>query len=208
VKTTPLPLSVLIVEDHDITLAGITLVLSRFPEFSIADTLSRGSLVADTVRKGDVDLILLDFELPDMNGSDLLAELVGRFDMRIVILTGTQDARAFDFAKRMGALGLVSKADPSEHIVSALRAAAYSKFYLSPLVEEKLGLLDCPQIILTHRQNAILHFLNSGYSNKEIGYRLGIAPPTVSFHIAELRRKLGADHTRNILARAKALGLN
>lgn len=202
------PQSVLIVEDHDVTLAGITLTLSRYPEFSIAGALNRGVGVVETVREGDIDLMLLDFELPDMDGADLLAELVGQFDMRVVILTGTHNARAFDFARRMGASALVSKTDPSEHIISALRAAADGQFYVSPTVAAALGELDAPQITLSHRQNAILHFLRNGHSNKEIGYRLGIAPPTVSFHIAELRRKLGADHTRNILARAEALGLN
>lgn len=202
------PHSVLIVEDHDVTLAGISLTLSRYPEFVISGALTGGSTVVETVRNGDIDLILLDFELPDMDGSDLLAELVGQFDMRVVILTGTQNSRAFDFARRMGALGLVSKGDPSEHIISGLRAAAKNQFYVSPSVEAVLGKMNEPQIALSHRQNAILHFLKSGHSNKEIGFRLGIAAPTVSFHIAELRRKLGADHTRNILARADALGLH
>ena len=201
------PQSVLIVEDHDVTLAGISLTLSRYPEFVISGALSRGADVVETVRGGDIDLILLDFELPDMDGSDLLAELVGQFDMKVVILSGTQNSRAFDFARRMGASGLVSKGDPSEHIVLALRAAAENRFYVSPAVEATLGKMPDPQITLSNRQNAILHFLKAGHSNKEISYRLGIAAPTVSFHIGELRRKLGADHTRNILARAEALGL-
>ena len=199
--------SVLIVEDHDVTLAGISLTLSRYPEFVVSGALKCGSAVIETVRNGNIDLLLLDFELPDMDGADLLAELVGQFDMRVVILTGTQNARAFDFAQRMGASGLVSKGDSSEHIILALRAASQSKFYVSPAADAVLGNLDAPKVSLSHRQNAILHFLKTGHSNKEIGYRLGIAPPTVSFHIAELRRKLGADHTRNILARAEELGL-
>jgi DNA-binding NarL/FixJ family response regulator len=62
-------------------------------------------------------------------------------------------------------------------------------------------------VALSSRQMAILHYLAQGESNKEISYRLAIAQPTVSFHIAELRRKLDVPNNRKIVERAQELNL-
>ena len=62
-------------------------------------------------------------------------------------------------------------------------------------------------MLVATRQMAILHYLAQGESNKEISYRLSIAQPTVSFHIAELRRKLDVTNNRKIVERAMELNL-
>src|SRR3546814_13013865 len=72
---------------------------------------------------------------------------------------------------------------------------------------EALGKYRQPPVALSTRQMAILHYLAQGESNKEIAYHLSIAHPTVSFHIAELRRKLDVSHNRQIVERAPDLRL-
>lgn len=203
----PAPLRVLVVDDHALTCAGVELLLSRNPRFFVAATLDRGRDVIKTVTRERIDIVLLDLELPDMNGADLLAELTGRLDMPVVVLSGSTRPQHYDAARRLGALGLVSKADSAEHIVTALGAAGRGQPSLSPGVKRGLSHHGTPAVALSPRQLAMLHFLRSGSSNKEIAYRLGIAAPTVSFHLAELRRKLGAPDNRTILDRARALEL-
>ena len=74
-------------------------------------------------------------------------------------------------------------------------------------MEEALGKYSGSPVTLSSRQMAILHYLAQGESNKEISYRLSIAQPTVSFHIAELRRKLDVPNNRKIVERAQELKL-
>jgi two-component system nitrate/nitrite response regulator NarL len=74
-------------------------------------------------------------------------------------------------------------------------------------MEEALGKYSAAPVTLSSRQMAILHYLAQGESNKEISYRLSIAQPTVSFHIAELRRKLDVPNNRKIVERAQELKL-
>src|SRR3546814_13051829 len=93
------------------------------------------------------------------------------------------------------------------HIVAACDAALAGEIYVSPHIGEALGKFQQPPVALSSRQMAILHYLAQGETNKEIAYRLAIAPPTVSFHIAELRRKLDVSHTRQIVPRATELNL-
>lgn len=203
----PAPSRVLVVDDHALTRAGVELLLSRYPQFTLSAMLDRGGDVVETAERLAIDIVLLDLDMPDMNGADLLAELTGRLDMPVVVLSGSTQPGHYDAARRLGALGLVSKADSGDNIISALTAAGQGQPSISPTVSRGLSHHHAPTIALSPRQLAMLHFLRSGLPNKEIAYRLGIAAPTVSFHLAELRRKLGAPDNRTILDRARALEL-
>jgi len=197
----------LIVEDHALTRAGLRLVLSQYPQYEITQVLDRGAPVMPLVNSEDIDIVILDLDLPDMNGANLLAELVGVHDITVMVLTGRQDAKEFNFVFKMGARAVVSKADDTACIISALDAISEGLIYTSPNVERALSKAARPAATLSPRQMAILHYLSMGESNKEIGYRLGIAAPTVSFHMAELRRKLAAKNNKSILIKARKLEL-
>lgn len=201
------PHKLLIVEDHEIMRAGLRLILSQHPQYVITEFLDCGATVMPFVNSTDVDIIILDLDLPDMSGTSLLAELVGVHDQTVMILTGRRNPKEFNFALKMGARALVSKADDSHTIIDGLAAIAKGNTYVSPLVERYIGELKQPKIKLSPRQMAILHFLIMGETNKEIGYRLGIAAPTVSFHLAELRRKIGTKNNKLIIAKAQELDL-
>jgi len=197
----------LIVEDHALTRAGLSLVLSQYPQYEVTQVLDRGAPVMPLVNSEDIDIVILDLDLPDMNGTNLLAELVGVHDLTVMVLTGRQNAKEFNFAVKMGARAVVSKADDVDCILSGLAAIAGGLIYTSPSVERALASSARPMAALSPRQMAILHYLSKGESNKEIGYRLGIAAPTVSFHMTELRRKLAAKNNNSILIKARELDL-
>jgi two-component system nitrate/nitrite response regulator NarL len=127
--------------------------------------------------------------------------------MTVIILTGESQYGEVDYALKLGARAVVSKADPPEEIIAACEAALAGDIYVSPHMKAALGKYRQPPVTLSSRQMAILHYLAQGESNKEIAYRLAIAQPTVSFHIAELRRKLDVTHNRKIVERAYELNL-
>lgn len=199
--------NILIVDDHGIAQIGLKLLFASHARYTIIAALDRGALVGAFVQSQPVDLVILDLNLPDVRGINVLAEIVGSRDMTVIILTGETVLSEIDYALKLGARAVVSKADPPDQIVAACDAALAGDIYISPHMREALGKFQQPPVALSSRQMAILHYLAQGETNKEIAYRLSIAQPTVSFHIAELRRKLDVPNNRKIVERAQELGL-
>lgn len=198
---------VLVVDDHALTLQGIVMTVKSVNGFDVVATLPGGADVVETVRRENIDITILDLDMPDADGLSILAELCGGLDATVIILSGTGRTRDFDRALRTGARAVVGKADCGDELVTALVKAKNGERYISSSVTTRLEAQDTPDITLPPRQLSILTMLLAGESNKEIGYKLGIAAPTVSFHLAELRTRLSADSNRKIVLRAKELGL-
>jgi len=199
--------NILIVDDHGITQSGLKLLFASHDRYQVIGALDRGATVNAFVQSQPVDLVILDLNLPDVRGINVLAEIVGSRDMTVIVLTGETLLAEIDYALKLGARAVVSKSDPPEQIVAACDAALAGDIFVSDHMREALGKFHQPPVALSSRQMAILHYLAQGESNKEIAYRLAIAQPTVSFHIAELRRKLDVPNNRKIVERAQELKL-
>ena len=199
--------NVLIVDDHRITQSGLQLLLSSHDRYEVVGALDRGALVSAFVQSQPVDLVILDLNLPDVRGINILADIVGSRDMTVIILTGETHLGEIDYALKLGARAVGSKSDPPDQIIAACDAALAGNIHISPHMRDALGKFQLPPVSLSSRQMAILHYMAQGETNKEIAYRLAIAPPTVSFHIAELRRKLDVVHNRKIVERENELNL-
>lgn len=199
--------NILIVDDHELAVSGIKLLLSNHIQYQICASLDKGNLVVPYILSHNVDIILLDLNLPDINGMNLLAELVSTHYVTVIILTGENDAALYKMGLRLGARAIVNKADKSSEILDALEAASQGVLYRSSSVIGIMGDAEEISVNLSTRQMAMLQFLAQGVSNKEIGYRLKIAAPTVSFHLAELRRKLNVSGNSQIIDKARAEGL-
>jgi two-component system nitrate/nitrite response regulator NarL len=198
---------ILIVDDHPITQGGLRMLFAGHGHFEIVGALDHASTVSAFVQSQPVDIVILDLNMPDVRGVNILAEIVGSRDMTVIILTGESQFGEIDYALKLGARGVVSKADPPREIIAACDAALAGEVYLSPRMRDGMIQLSEVPVALSSRQMAILHYLAQGESNKEISYRLAIAQPTVSFHIAELRRKLDVPNNRKIVERAQELNL-
>lgn len=198
---------ILIVDDHQITQAGLRMLFQNHPEYNVVGALDRGATVGAFIQSQPVDLVILDLNMPDVKGINILAEIVGSRDMTVIILTGENSYAEVDYALKLGARAVVSKADSAEAIIAACEAALAGELYISPFMQDALGRHRQSPVALSSRQMAILHYLAQGESNKEIAYRLSIAQPTVSFHIAELRRKLDVPNNRKIVERAQELNI-
>lgn len=199
--------TILIVDDHPITQRGLRMLFAEHDQFEVVEALDRGATASAFVKSQPVDIVILDLNMPDVRGVSILAEIVGSHDMTVIILTGESQFGEVDYALKLGARGVVSKADPPHEIIAACEAALAGEVYVSSQMREGLSKLAEAPVALSTRQMAILHYLAQGESNKEISYRLSIAQPTVSFHIAELRRKLDVTNNRKIVERAMELNL-
>ena len=199
--------SILIVDDHELARSGIEMAVNQLSNAQVVASLDCGRNVLSVVQAQNIDIVLLDLNLPDISGLEILIQLAVVHELAVIVLTGENHAGDFHFALKMGARGVVSKADPIECIRDAINSLGQTEPYLSPKARQILGSEAQASVSLSPRQMAILHYLDAGETNKEIAYRLGIAAPTVSFHLKELRTKLDVRGNKKILNRALELGL-
>lgn len=183
------------------------MLCSARPGLEIVANFTRGAAALAWLQENAADLVILDLDLPDLAGPAMLVEVLGAGHRKVVVLTGANSGLVLKTCIDLGALAVVSKADPADCALDAIAAAAEGRSYVSPTAQRLIAELALPAIQLPARQLSILHLVAEGLSNKEIGYRLGIAAPTVSFHLAELRRRLGAESNRQLVNRALSAGL-
>lgn len=183
------------------------MALAKYDELEVVGTLGEGQHVIDVVSETECDIVLLDLELPDLDGTALLDQLIEELEITVIVVTGSNRAHYIDTALKAGVRCVVSKADSTEHLFLAISSALKGERYISPTIAKLIGTLEVHDIVLSKRQKEILRILNEGQSNKEIGYRLGIKAPTVSFHLNELRKKLNVESNNMILMKAKELRL-
>ncbi|MEL7491317.1 MAG: response regulator transcription factor [Pseudomonadota bacterium] len=200
------PINVLIVDDHELTRSGLELLL-KDTDYKICGRLHNGIEVTPYIQSECVDIIILDLCLPRLGGLTILAELVAVHDQTVLVLSGSNNAQEFSSALKLGARGVVSKSDPSATILEALKKALNGDTFISDTIRNRMIALEIPEVKLTPRQMAILQFMVEGESNKEIAYRLRISAPTVSFHLKEIRERLGAENNSKILEAARKSGL-
>lgn len=200
-------LRVLHVDDHPLIRQGCEMLLSQLDQYELIGALDRGQGVIDYVAKHNIDIVILDLDLPDIHGVSLLAELIGKYDQTVILLTGQRRPSDFSFALKMGVRAIVSKADAVEDIETALDKALDGENFFSEAIRPLVENMQDNPVPLSPRQLAILHFLKAGETNKEISYRLGIAMPTVSFHIGEIRKKLGVSNNKKVLIKAIESGI-
>lgn len=206
-------LRVLLADDHPL----VRETLARYVQKLAAETVvaEAGSLgeALELVRPADFDLIILDLNMPGMDG------LVGLERMRaaaprvpIVILTGSGDPEDMARSLELGAAGFIPKTMVGKAMVNALRLVmAGERFVPSQLFfrnRDASGAADRGLLArLTPQQRRVLNLLVSGRSNKEIARALGIEEITVKVHLQRVYRTLGAANRTQAATRALQLGV-
>ncbi len=145
--------------------------------------------------------------LPDGNGSNLVEVFRQKnADGKLIVVSGDLNASALARLRTLGVDGVYDKGDATAELVSIVNAATRdggrghsSNVDAIAAASDDLG--------LSRRQLQVLSYLGEGLTNKEISYRQSLSQATVAFHVAELKKKLGCKTSREILLRARELGL-
>lgn len=194
------PTRVLIVDDHPMVAAGIRAILETYEDIAIVGTLSNGREAIEQVAELDPDVILLDLNMPQVNGlaaTEIILER--RPDTRILILSMHDSPEYISTALSHGAMGYVLKDVPTEAVKKAIDTVMAGNRYLCTGASESLrpanGLGREP---LTSREQTILLELAQGKSNKEVAIALDISVRTVETHRKNIKRKLGIASTAGL----------
>lgn len=193
---------ILVADDHDLVRETIAAYLE-------AEGLGPVSLASDVfqaliqVQEGPFDLILVDYDMPGMDGLGGLGRLIAASRGRpVALISGVIPADAAAAALEMGAAGLVPKTLGSRGMLAAVRAMLAGEVFAPLTLIRKAD-----ENLLSARELDVLRGICAGKSNKEIARDLGLQEVTVKLHVKTLTRKLEAKNRTHAAMIAKAGGM-
>jgi two-component system invasion response regulator UvrY len=199
-------MKVLLVDDHAIVRDGLKRLLGDLGTGPILEAAS-GRAALDIARTARPGLVILDLNLPDLGGLEILARLLRENPaVRILVLSMHAEPLYAARALKAGAKGYVSKAAAPDEIAAAVRAVARGEGYVEAKVARALALgVATPLDSLTPRDLEILRLLAQGRSLSEIAAALGVAYKTAANGCTQLKEKLGVSRTGELIRLAVEL---
>lgn len=190
---------ILVVDDHPVVREGLVAILSTQSDFAVVGEASDGRQALELCQQLQPDLLLLDLELPELDGVAVLEQLdLVAHKLRVLVFTAFDTDERIIGAVRAGAQGYLLKGAPRDELFAAIRLIHAGGSTLHPLIASKLlrqVQRDTSLVELTPREREVLQELAQGFANKQIAYTLNITERTVKFHLNSIFQKLGA-HNR------------
>jgi len=196
-----------ITDDHVMVLKGIETMLSGTPEIEVVGTYKDAKETIDNISKDKPDILLLDINLPDINGIDLCKQLLKKDpELKIIALTSFEET---SFVKRIlnnGANGYLLKNTDKLELLDAFKTVLSGEQYLQKNIQKNLlsqavGNKKSNALIvnLTRREKEVLQAISEELTTQEISEKLFISPKTVETHRMNLMSKLGAKNSVGII---------
>jgi len=191
--------SILIIDDHPLFRKGLMQLIQAAGEFDIVGEASGGKDGIALALALHPDMILLDLNMKDMNGIEVLTQLKSAdIDARIIMLTVSDHAEDLVAALRAGADGYLLKDMEPEDLLANIRSAGLGRMTLNDkltgMLARALSEGSRPKSLgeagLTEQEGKILEQISTGKSNKLIAHELGITEGTVKVHVKHLLKKL------------------
>ena len=201
-------LKILIVDDHEFFRNGLKMVVNRLKYATVVGEASNGKQFIELQKEKQADLVLLDLQMPIMNGIEASEIAIKEFpDLKIVILTMFDDEEYIDKMMNIGVHGFLLKNITKELLDQALQSIASGNTYYSPelwsyfgkkFAEQKKD--DKTELQFTKREKEILQLICDGLSNREISEELFISERTVIGHKSNLLSKTNCKSTISLLS--------
>lgn len=207
---------IILTDDHQIVLDGLSAILSEYPEYEVIGQAGNGMDAIKLVGALKPDLIILDIDMPLMNGLVAAKEIKAKYtDTRIIILSLHQDSSVIRKLIQIGIDGYLLKSADSKEMITAIEMVRKGRPYFSGEVTMKLSQKvinpsndsSIKMSSLTQRELEILKAIAEGFSSREIGEQLHISARTVDTHRTNMMKKLGVTKVIGLLRWAIKWGL-
>lgn len=205
-------INLMIVDDHTIMREGLKRIFELDKDIEIAGEAACGQEALEHLRTLHVQLLLLDFSMPGLSGEALISRITHLHPgLPILVLSMHSDAQIAIHALRAGAAGYVTKTQPPEALIEAVKKVAGGGRYIDPDLLEQIALNNLkPQASqgldsLTNREFQIMRLLADGMSVNQIAKQLMISNKTVSTHKINLMEKMGFSSNADLIKFASLL---
>jgi len=196
----------LIVDDHQIILDGLASLFDGLNDIRVVQTATNGREAIDILKILTVDVVLMDIDMPVMNGLDTAKELKKmQAPPKIIVLSMHSEAGMVKNLIELGVNGYLIKNSGKTEMISAIRKVyAGEKVFAPDVTLSLLGKANLKQketnIELTDREIEILKLVVDGYSNKEIGEKLFISHRTVDTHRTNMMKKVDVKNVAGLIS--------
>jgi DNA-binding NarL/FixJ family response regulator len=214
-------IKILIADDQSLIRKGLRALLETEEEFAIVGEAENGQEAIDLVAQFQPDVVLMDIQMPVVDGVASTQEICQRFPtVRVLVLTTFANHEYVSRALQVGASGYLLKNTPYEELNQAIRsvckgytqigpglwqAALQSAAPVLPMAEENAALMPAELSDLTPRELEIVHWLTKGSSNREIAQALYISEKTVKNNVSNILNRLGLrDRTQLVILALQA----
>lgn len=212
----------LLVDDHHLVKDGIGAMLGLEPDLAVVGTANNGEAAIEQVAALQPDVVLMDVQMPVMNGSTATRIICERFpDTKVLVLSTYDDDRYIAESIQAGARGYLLKDMPSEELAEAIRLTQRGYAQLAPGLLEKL--LHRPatgsdsnraepattaEAGLTTRELEVMKLVGTGATNREIAQQLFISEGTVKTHVTSIFNRLNLKNRAQLAIYANSLIVN
>ena len=193
-------IKIILIDDHTLFRSGINALLSRQSDFDVIGEAADGFTGIKLVEQMRPDIVLLDLDMPVMNGRETLAQILSSNPQQtVVMLTVSEDNDDLTECMRIGARGFLLKNINADFLLDSIRKAVDGDNVFSPemttrlvqsLISPASPRADHLLSTLTPREMEILGYLAAGHSNKVIARHLDLAESTIKVHVQNILRKL------------------
>lgn len=208
-----MPLRIIIADDHPSLVEGLTSVLQEINDAEVLEPSPNGRALIEQLRKSAADLVLLDLNMPKLDGIDTLKLLKKEFPhLKIIIFTSYNQPKLIREIKNLGAAGFLPKSSTSIIIKEAVTAVAAGQTWFhdqlpEPASSQRLEDDFTKKYQITKREIEIIRMIAAGLTTKEISEKLYLSEFTINTHRRNICRKLDIYTPVGLLNFAKEQGL-
>jgi DNA-binding NarL/FixJ family response regulator len=189
-------LRVALADDHQLVLEGLRALLVHEPDIEVVGTATNGSDLIALIGRSQPDVVVLDLQMPVMDGVSCLAE-IRRLGLAVhtLVLTAFGDGESIQSALEGGADGFALKTAPPRQTVEAIRQVGQGYLVFPPAARRWLrGHTSDPGPTLSEREEKVLALIAEGLTNTQIAQTLSVSENTVKFHLQNIFQKLGVSN--------------
>jgi two-component system invasion response regulator UvrY len=199
-------IKIFIVDDHEVVRQGLKHILSQTPDIEVVGEAENGARLLEKIPGMEIDVILMDIEMPEKNGLETLLQLKILYpNLPVIILSIFQEEQYGLRLINYGAAGYLSKTSPPEQMIDAIKKVSKGGKYITPALSEKLVMNfganpEKPlHETLSNREYQVFFMMASGQKLRDIASELSISLNTVNAHRTNILKKMNLDSNSELI---------